>query len=337
MKLSHIVTAVTILLAPTLHAVDYANEVLDIGVGARALGMGGAFVAVADDSTAVYWNAAGLPAVKNIDVSVIEEGREYDDLDLNDVGSTYIFLSGAYNMNSLGTFGLAFMRFGVQDIPQVSGLDANGVPIQVGTFQSQDFGYMASWGKQWTDVFSAGATFKYLTGGTTGLQNATGQNFNGQATYNYFGLDLGVLFDFGPMTDYLKGLKLGLNLQDLVNSGVQWENTPTDPNDEVDANEKTGLAYTPPLRFLREADSKLTLAVDVDPKYQVNTLIHYGAEFWYRDTLALRAGLREFLGGLQDLEPSVGASFRLAILEVDYSYIDYELTPIQYLSLDVRF
>jgi hypothetical protein len=30
-------------------------------VGIRALGMGGAFVAVADDATAVYWNPAGLP------------------------------------------------------------------------------------------------------------------------------------------------------------------------------------------------------------------------------------------------------------------------------------
>ena len=30
-------------------------------VGTRALGMGGAFVAVADDPSAVYWNPAGLP------------------------------------------------------------------------------------------------------------------------------------------------------------------------------------------------------------------------------------------------------------------------------------
>ena len=30
-------------------------------VGVRAAGMGGAFVAVADDATAVYWNPAGLP------------------------------------------------------------------------------------------------------------------------------------------------------------------------------------------------------------------------------------------------------------------------------------
>ena len=47
---------------PAGHAADegaHAAEFLSHGVGARALGMGGAFVAVADDATATYWNPAG--------------------------------------------------------------------------------------------------------------------------------------------------------------------------------------------------------------------------------------------------------------------------------------
>ncbi|MDZ7338396.1 MAG: hypothetical protein ONB30_07645, partial [candidate division KSB1 bacterium] len=38
----------------------YAGEFMSVGVGARALGMGGAHVAVAKDVTAGYWNPAGL-------------------------------------------------------------------------------------------------------------------------------------------------------------------------------------------------------------------------------------------------------------------------------------
>ena len=34
----------------------YAGEFLSLGVGARPLGMGGSFSAIADDSTAAYWN-----------------------------------------------------------------------------------------------------------------------------------------------------------------------------------------------------------------------------------------------------------------------------------------
>src|SRR6266498_4069484 len=39
-------------------------------LGVRALGMGGAFVAVADDATATYWNPAGLPTAGIVSVTV---------------------------------------------------------------------------------------------------------------------------------------------------------------------------------------------------------------------------------------------------------------------------
>ena len=41
-------------------ATKYAGEFLKSQLGARAIGMGGAFVAVADDATAPYWNPAGM-------------------------------------------------------------------------------------------------------------------------------------------------------------------------------------------------------------------------------------------------------------------------------------
>lgn len=47
-----------------------------IGSGARAMGMGGAFIAVADDATAVSWNPGGLGQIENIEISVV--GSYYD-------------------------------------------------------------------------------------------------------------------------------------------------------------------------------------------------------------------------------------------------------------------
>src|SRR5436309_7220574 len=49
-----------LLLAPAAHATKYAGEFLKVPVGARAVGMGGAFTAVADDATAPWWNPAGM-------------------------------------------------------------------------------------------------------------------------------------------------------------------------------------------------------------------------------------------------------------------------------------
>ena len=41
------------------------------GLGARALGMGGAFIAVADDASATFWNPAGLGGLQRRDLSVV--------------------------------------------------------------------------------------------------------------------------------------------------------------------------------------------------------------------------------------------------------------------------
>jgi long-subunit fatty acid transport protein len=47
-----------------------------VGSGARALGMGGAFIAVADDATAASWNPGGLIQLERPEISVVGEGFE---------------------------------------------------------------------------------------------------------------------------------------------------------------------------------------------------------------------------------------------------------------------
>ena len=47
-----------------------AGQFLRVGLGARAVGLGGAFSALADDVTAIYWNPAGLAQIENREVSL---------------------------------------------------------------------------------------------------------------------------------------------------------------------------------------------------------------------------------------------------------------------------
>src|SRR4249920_227564 len=49
-----------------------------LGVGARALGMGGAFLARADDATAATWNPAGLSYLRRPEVSVVGDRLDFD-------------------------------------------------------------------------------------------------------------------------------------------------------------------------------------------------------------------------------------------------------------------
>ncbi|QTA85550.1 OmpP1/FadL family transporter [Desulfonema magnum] len=50
---------------------DFASSPNPVGSGARALGMGGAFIGVADDATAASWNPAGLVQLKWPEISVV--------------------------------------------------------------------------------------------------------------------------------------------------------------------------------------------------------------------------------------------------------------------------
>jgi hypothetical protein len=322
-------------LASVAQAVNYSNEVLAIGVGARALGMGGAYVGVADDSTAVYWNPAGLTNIPHMEIAAIQQGREDTALNFgtNEVGSQYFFMSGAATLPDIGSLGLAVMRFGVGNIDQTTAQAGSGPPNVIGTFSEQDMAVLLGYGHNIGKSLSVGVTAKTLFGGTSGLQADPTSGVTGDATYSYFGADLGVLVKFGAMTQALEGLTLGVNLQDALNTGVTWNTA--GGTEAVDMNAKTGLAYSLPFDFLKDSRSSITLAVDADPKY--STLMHYGVEYWYKDVLAMRAGVRQFTAGTQTNEPSFGASFRFFMLQVDYAFINYELTPVQYLSLIVRF
>jgi len=61
-------------------SVGIASSPNPVGSGARALGMGGAFIAVADDATAASWNPAGLVQLERPEISIVGDYayRKYD-------------------------------------------------------------------------------------------------------------------------------------------------------------------------------------------------------------------------------------------------------------------
>ena len=132
----------SLILPVTVEAVDegaHAAEFLSHGVGARALGMGSAFVAIADDATATYWNPAGLTKVKKHSFSAM-----YADTFSTGDGSwlsrglvSYNFLNYVYQIQDIGSLGLSWIRLGVDDIPRTTFIDLNNNGI-LGDFQDKN-------------------------------------------------------------------------------------------------------------------------------------------------------------------------------------------------------
>ena len=141
------VFALAVLLAPVCFAGVNAAPHLGMGSGARSLGLGGAFTAIADDATSTIWNPAGLPAVDDLTVTL---------------SSTQLSLDRKHNFIGLikkvgnGGLGLAVVSAGVDDIPSRNANDQAG-----GSFNYSSNAYSLSYGHNLGAV-SVGASARML-------------------------------------------------------------------------------------------------------------------------------------------------------------------------------
>src|SRR5512133_2037448 len=102
-------------------AAKYPGEFLALGVGGRALAMGGASVALANDVTAGYYNPAGLALINYPQVALMHD-EMYGSLANYDYGAV------AIPFGASASIGLSVIRLGIDDSPDTrnAGVDANG-------------------------------------------------------------------------------------------------------------------------------------------------------------------------------------------------------------------
>ena len=300
-----------------------------LGGGARAMGMGGTFAAVASDASTVFWNPAGLSGI---------EGRQALLMHSERFGQLVNYNFGAYMQPTTllpadreAAFGFALIHLGVDDISvtnQLSFSDLNGN----GVFEPEQGEFLTDKnGNRFTDYanlpqesdnsFALLNTFAINTaygrvGGTLKLiysDAIAGESSTG------IGIDLGYLYR-GLFVD---DLDVGVKLQDATGTYLSWS---TGTNEFIIPMVKLGTAYRIDAPKL---NGSLLLAFDVDvffddrksaSQYWVESTgadLHVGAEANFRDKAMVR-------GGIDAGNATAGAGIRVGFLGFDYAYLHHD-------------
>ena len=309
-----------------------AAPFLEIGVGSRAIGMGGAFVAVADDATALYWNSAGIARLKKSEMVFIH--TEWI-ADIN-----YNFLGSAFPMGSAGVLGISITSLSTDEmiVRTVDKPEGTGEKFGVG-----DLAISAAFARNLTDKFSIGFNTKYIR------QKIWHMNSAG------FALDIGTLF-----TTQFNGMKIGMSVSNFgsklqmlgKDTFVNYDLAPSQDgsNDRIPANLKTDK-FPLPLVFrvglamdiLDGGPNKMTLAVDAAHPNDNAEYMNLGMEYSFDDYLFLRGGYKNLflLDSEENLTLGAGLIYNInnaVIIKVDYSYQEFgRLINTQSFSLGFEF
>ena len=186
----------------------YAGEFMAIGVGGRPLGMGGAYVAIANDVTAGYYNPAGLARINYPEISLMHDAQ-FGNLE------NYDYVGIAIPFDNDMSFGLSIMRLAIDGIPDTRNAlyDANGDGIininndrldysKITEFSDQEWAFYLTFAKKQSDNFLYGANIKIIR--------------RTIAEYSAWGVG----FDAGALYSPMDNLFLGANIQDITTTMV---------------------------------------------------------------------------------------------------------------------
>jgi len=287
---------------------------LKIGVGARAIGMGGAYTAVADDATALYWNPAGIAGIQKKEFSAMHSeylaGMGFDSLGL---AVPQKGKNGVSRGNAIGV-GISRLSQGKQE-----GRGENRE--RTGSFDAADSALALSYAGK-TAGMNAGVTFKFI------------QSSIGSDSANTIAADVGLYKSLGSVIGGRGNrngtLSIGMAARN-IGRGLKY----ISERDRLPLSLAFGTAYLTPLG--------VNTSVEVSHlPYDNRTVLSMGTDYAVGSRLSLRAGYASKPLGMNSGREGMGISGGMGILlfnyKLDYSFIPFgELGNVQRFSLSAQF
>ena len=289
-----------------------AAKFLSIPVGARALAMGGAFVALANDASAMYWNPSGIASITQSE-AVFTHADWLADISFN-YGGVVV------PIGEIGNIGVNFTSMTMADMERTTEESPEGTGQ---FFSAGSFAVGVSYARNLAEWFAIGGNVKYVNeyiwnSSATAFAVDVGTLF----TTPFPGLRFGVaISNFGP--------KMRMTGDDLL---VQKDITSNNGNNaNITANLTTegfdlplhlriGVAYQP----ISDDDNQVTICVDAAHPNDNSESINVGGEVMgFHRILALRGGYKSL--GIKDSEEgfTVGGGVRYEVVTGLIAKFDY--------------
>lgn len=317
-----------------LLAGKYAVSFLEIGVGARALGMGGAFCSVANDGTSFYWNPAGLAFIQKPQLSGMY-GPQFGSF--KNPLANYHFVGYTHPLPGNAVLAVNWTRLAVDDIPVYNELEGSSYWDRLHHLSlrpsGEPEGYIGDtedalyfsfammnnlrldMGWQYHKVkidFPVGINLKWVRQ-SIGENEASG-----------LGLDAGAMIRFHLSdffeTNRLGNLSFGIYFRDMAGTTLSWN---TRHQDSIPSSTRWGLSYQQPLW-----GRKNSLCFSFDRDLRWNGEKHWGIEYFGFGILGLRLGIDQ--GNF-----TAGAGFKFWIVQVDYAFLSHELGSLHRISCSI--
>lgn len=304
--------------APTITKVSTTSaQFLKIGVGARAVALGGAYVASANDLSSMFWNPAGLAHVTggSFQASYTEYVADID----------YSFVAYSTQLGGLGTVGFSFtsMNSGEMDVRTVGDPEGTGEQFNV-----QSYAFQVTFGRFLTDRFSIGGSMKFIReqiwhSSAQSIAMDVGSQF--RTPYDRLMLGASISNFGGNMRidgrDILFSEDPDLQRQgnvEIVNARFDTDSFP------LPLIFRVGLTW----EAVTTGNHTILISTDAAHPNDNSEYLNVGGEYDFRGLFALRAGYKNLFEEDGEQGVTFGAGLNLRMdralrVQIDYAYADF--------------
>jgi len=279
-------------------------QFLKVDVGARAAAMGGSYIMVGNDASAIFYNPAGI-------------ARSESNIDFFLSNTQWIaeinYISGAVtkNFGSIGTFGLSYATadYG-DDIIGTRYADSEIGYVETGKMSVGAFAIGLSYARAMTNKFTIGGQIKYAYQNLGENTLSTGKTSKNEVS--------GLAYDFGTIFyPGFRSLRIGMSIRNFSPEFKYVEE-----GFELPLTFILGAAIDV-MDFMDQENNSLLISLDALHPRDYTERINLGAEYWFMKKFALRAGYK-FNYDTEGLSAGFGIKQNIGFINllVDYAYSD---------------